>query len=163
MAENAGASPGAAPERRPRRADGERRRRPARPVGRADGAAGNSGFAVAASAPGGAVAIPAPWPGWVARGSVSTGPPGQPPPASAFIRRALRQPLLPAPDDLSHRAADVVSAGAMGFVIMLMAITDTEHPPAAGLPRRGFHGTAWTGCRQGCSLERSCCRPSPKP
>ena len=28
-------------------------------------------------------------------------------------------------------AADVVGAGAMGFVIMLMAITDTEHPPPA--------------------------------
>lgn len=39
--------------------------------------------------------------------------------------------LLPVPADLSHWVADVVAAAALGLVILVMAITDTEHPPAA--------------------------------
>ena len=38
---------------------------------------------------------------------------------------------LPVAADLSHWAADVVAAGVLGVVIVLMAATDTEHAPAA--------------------------------
>ncbi len=39
--------------------------------------------------------------------------------------------LLPVPADMYHWAADVAAAVALGVVILVMAITDTEHPPAA--------------------------------
>lgn len=38
---------------------------------------------------------------------------------------------LPIPADVSHWAADVGAAITLGLVILLMSITDTEHPPAA--------------------------------
>lgn len=38
---------------------------------------------------------------------------------------------LPIPPDVSHWAADVGAAITLGLVILLMSITDTEHPPAA--------------------------------
>ena len=38
---------------------------------------------------------------------------------------------LPVAAELSHWAADIIAAGVLGVVIVLMAATDTEHPPAA--------------------------------
>ena len=38
---------------------------------------------------------------------------------------------LPIPADVSHWAADVGAAITLGLVILVMSITDTEHPPAA--------------------------------
>ncbi len=37
----------------------------------------------------------------------------------------------PVPDEFSHWIADIMAAGVLGVVIVLMAATDTEHPPAA--------------------------------
>jgi len=39
--------------------------------------------------------------------------------------------LLPVPNDLSQWSVSVVAAVCMGLVILLMAATDTDHPPAA--------------------------------
>lgn len=38
---------------------------------------------------------------------------------------------LPVPPHLSGWVADIVAAGTLGVVILVMAVTDTEHPPAA--------------------------------
>lgn len=38
---------------------------------------------------------------------------------------------VPLPADVEHWAADVGAAITLGLVILLMSITDTEHPPAA--------------------------------
>ena len=38
---------------------------------------------------------------------------------------------VPVPDHAHHWAADVAAAMTLGVVILLMSITDTEHPPAA--------------------------------
>lgn len=39
--------------------------------------------------------------------------------------------LLPVPDDLSQWSVSMIAAACMGLVILLMAVTDTDHPPAA--------------------------------
>ena len=38
---------------------------------------------------------------------------------------------VPVPDSSHHLAADIAAAMTLGVVILLMSITDTEHPPAA--------------------------------
>ena len=48
---------------------------------------------------------------------------------SAFL--LFHSGLIPLPDDVTHWAADVGAAITLGLVILLMSITDTEHPPAA--------------------------------
>ena len=39
--------------------------------------------------------------------------------------------LIPFPDDLSRWTVSIIAAVCMGLVILLMAVTDTDHPPAA--------------------------------